>query len=107
MKCGGLPRKEGASLYRQLDQGWDRDRPSGGSPYVYYADGGWSWTVPYIAGVYALCAGVDPDITPEEFYRAAVETATVITRSQEEGGKEYTFRIMNPPALISSLQKNA
>ena len=30
-----------------------------GDTYVYYADGGWSWTVPYIAGVYALCAGVD------------------------------------------------
>ena len=78
-----------------------------GDTYVYYADGGWSWTVPYIAGVYALCAGVDPDITPEAFYDAAVKTATVITRSKEEGGKEYTFHMMNPPALISSLQKNA
>ena len=78
-----------------------------GDTYVYYADGGWSWTVPYIAGVYALCAGVDPDITPEAFYDAAVKTATVITRSKEEGGKEYTFHMMNPPALISSLQNNA
>lgn len=77
-----------------------------GDTYVYYADGGWSWTVPYIAGVYALCAGVDPEVTPEEFYRTAVETATVITRSKEEGGKEYTFRMMNPPALVSALQKN-
>lgn len=34
-KCGGLPRKGGASLYGQLDQGWDRDRPSGGSRIGY------------------------------------------------------------------------
>ena len=37
--------------------------------------------------------GVDPDITPEAFYDAAVKTATVITRSKEEGGKEYTFHM--------------
>ena len=66
-----------------------------GDTYVYYADGGWSWTVPYIAGVYALCAGVDPDITPEAFYDAAVKTATVITRSKEEGGKEYTLSLIH------------
>lgn len=36
-----------------------------GDTYVYYADGGWSWVVPYVAGAYALCAQAEPDITPE------------------------------------------
>ncbi len=28
--------------------------PSGNEGYVYYSKGGWSWSIPYIAGLYAL-----------------------------------------------------
>ena len=28
--------------------------------YVFYREGGWSWSIPYIAGVYALAAQVKP-----------------------------------------------
>lgn len=82
-----------------------------GDTYVYYADGGWSWTVPYIAGIYALCVQVKPDITPEAFYAAAVETATELKRSQtgwtdgqQDNLQEYTFHMINPKALIAQLK---
>lgn len=75
-----------------------------GDTYVYYIDGGWSWTVPYIAGVYALCAQVREDITPELFYEAAWETSTEIVRNQEEGGREYTFHVINPWGMIEYLE---
>lgn len=78
-----------------------------GDTYVYYADGGWSWTVPYVAGIYALCCQVRPDIGPEEFYRAAMDTFTEITRTQPGGSQSYTFHVINPQALISSLQKTS
>lgn len=78
-----------------------------GDTYAFYADGGWSWTVPYIAGVYALCCQVRPDINPEEFYHAAMETSAEITRTQPGGSQSYTFHVINPQALISCLQEGS
>lgn len=77
-----------------------------GDTYVYYADGGWSWTVPYIAGVYALCVQVKPDITPELFYQAAWETSTEIVRTRSETDSHgYTFHVINPKGIIEYLQR--
>jgi hypothetical protein len=42
--------------------------PGGVDEYVFYREGGWSWSIPYIAGVYALAAQVKPAITPDEFW---------------------------------------
>ena len=44
--------------------------------YVFYRDGGWSWSVPYIAGLYALAAQARPTVTPDAFWRAAWDTGT-------------------------------
>jgi hypothetical protein len=41
--------------------------PTGKEDYVFDVPGGMSWTVPYLAGMYALAAQVRPDITPEVF----------------------------------------
>lgn len=76
-----------------------------GDTYVYYAEGGWSWTAPYVAGIYALCVQVNPDITPERFYDAARQTAFRITCAQEKGGQEYGFFMINPEALLSFLEE--
>ncbi len=73
-----------------------------GDTYVFYADGGWSWTVPYVAGMYALCAQVNPDITPKEFFHKAMETSIEIERSREPEGEKYTFHVLNPQALTES-----
>jgi len=51
---------------------------TGGDEYVFYRQGGASWCAPYIAGIYALAAQVDPDITPERFWNLALKTGRTI-----------------------------
>jgi hypothetical protein len=50
--------------------------PTGGRDYAFYRHAGWSWVTPYIAGLYALACQVKPDITPEVFWKTALETGT-------------------------------
>jgi len=52
--------------------------PTGPDDYVFYREGGWSWCVPYIAGLYALACQVRPDITPEIFWAKALETGDAV-----------------------------
>jgi hypothetical protein len=78
--------------------------PTGNQEYVFYRNAGWSWSIPYIAAVYALAVQVDPAITPERFRAAAVKTGRVI--SLKHGGRDMKFGpIIDPPALIASLQR--
>jgi hypothetical protein len=62
--------------------------------YVFYRRGGLSWGPPWLAGTYALCAQVYPDITPELFIMLALETG-----NDYKGGK-----IINPVRLIERLK---
>jgi hypothetical protein len=48
--------------------------PTGTEDFVFYREGGWSWSIPYIAGLYALACQVNPDISPEVFWAKAIET---------------------------------
>ena len=69
--------------------------------YEYCSTGGLSWSVPYLAGMYALCVQVKPDITPEEFIEKAFETG--IQKTIVHDGKEYTLgTIVDPVILIES-----
>ncbi len=78
--------------------------PTGITDYAFYRMGGWSWSIPYIAGTYALAAQVKPDITPDEFWKTALETGRTIQVTH--AGKEYSFGvILDPQALIAALQK--
>jgi hypothetical protein len=52
--------------------------PTGVSDYAFNRNGGWSWAVPYISGLYALCCQVKPDITPEVFFKEAINTGSII-----------------------------
>ncbi|MCX6561286.1 MAG: S8/S53 family peptidase [Candidatus Aminicenantes bacterium] len=52
--------------------------PTGNDDYVFYRQGGWSWSIPYIAGLYALACQVKPDITPELFWAAALKTGDAV-----------------------------
>jgi len=49
--------------------------PTGVNDYVFYRNGGVSWTVPYVAGLYALACQVNPDITPDVFWEEAFNTS--------------------------------
>ena len=50
--------------------------PTGVEDYAFYRQGGWSWVIPYVAGLYALACQVDPAVTPESFWSRALETGT-------------------------------
>jgi hypothetical protein len=77
--------------------------PTGNEDYVFYREGGWSWSIPYLAGMYALAAQVNPDITPDEFWDAALRTGKTIPIQHD--GKEYRFGvILDPQALIEEIK---
>ncbi|MBL7187326.1 MAG: S8 family serine peptidase [Phycisphaerae bacterium] len=77
--------------------------PCGSDKYVFYRQGGWSWSVPYIAGVYALAAQVEPDITPERFWSLAMQTGRTIELDYH--GKKIPFgAIIDPVRLIRAIQ---
>ncbi|MBR1776190.1 S8 family serine peptidase [bacterium] len=67
------------------------------------ADGGESWTVPYLAGCFALAKQVNPNIEYGEFYATALETADDCYNYDDNN---YIGRIINPQRLISTIQKN-
>jgi hypothetical protein len=78
--------------------------PTGVSDYAFYRNGGWSWSIPYIAGLYALSCQAKPDITPEEFWNAALKTGDMIT--VEKDGRKYEIgKAANPARLIDELKK--
>jgi len=77
---------------------------SGINSYVFYKDGGWSWSIPYIAGLYALACQVKPSVTPQEFWYKALETGDLI--EIERNNKKYKFgKIVNPVKLMEILKK--
>jgi len=76
--------------------------PTGPEDYYFCRAGGWSWVAPYIAGTYALCCQVKPDITPEEFWLLALRTGE--TREVEGYGNTRKIRkIINPVKLVDLL----
>jgi hypothetical protein len=77
---------------------------TGSEDYMFNRDGGISWTIPYIAGVYALAVQVDPTITPEQFWVTALAEAREVTF--EENGQTFTLRhVIDPPAIMHALQR--
>ncbi|WP_242850625.1 S8/S53 family peptidase [Clostridium lundense] len=78
--------------------------PTGTSDYVFYKQGGLSWAVPYVAALYTLCCQVNPDITPDEFLKAAVNTGNIV--QIEKDNKKYDLgTIVNPEKLIEKVRK--
>ena len=72
--------------------------PTGNEDYVYYTDGGMSWAVPYIAGVYAIVKNSFPKITPEKFFDTAIKTGF----EKEIYGRKCS--IINSENLIKTLE---
>jgi hypothetical protein len=78
--------------------------PNGYEDYAFFREGGWSWSIPYLAGMYALAAQVKPEITPEEFWKIALETGQTIEILHE--GQTYQLGpILDPATLIAALQR--
>lgn len=71
--------------------------------YTFNPLGGRSWTMPYLAGVYALAVQVDPTITGERFWALALETGTTVTVRTGDGTTTLG-PIVDPPALMAALR---
>jgi hypothetical protein len=77
---------------------------TGPNDYVYYSDGGWSWTIPYLAALYTLACRVDPDITPQRFWETGLRTGAVVT--VENGDERLKLgNVVQPVALIDAVRK--
>ena len=77
--------------------------PTGIEDFVFYRQGGWSWSIPYLAGMYALAVQVKPEITPEEFWKTALRTGRTIQIIHD--GREYELGvILDPQSLIEEVQ---
>jgi serine protease AprX len=76
--------------------------PCGDDEFVWYSVGGFSWITPYIAGVYALAAQVNPSITPEEFWSRAIDSGRVIDIIHNDETIPLGT-IIDPVALINNI----
>jgi hypothetical protein len=72
--------------------------------YAFYRNGGMSWAVPYVAGLYASACQAKPDITPKQFWDAARKTA--VAGKNADNLDKKLGNIINPVGLIEMLQNN-
>lgn len=77
--------------------------PTGNGDYVLYANGGLSWAVPYLAGLYALAVQVNPSVTPAQFRETVLKTSQ--NQNCEFAGKKFQAKtLINPAALIEAVR---
>ena len=79
------------SDYRTMASSWNKE-----GQYMYNGRGGISWSVPYLAGLFALVLQINPNIKREEIAEIINESATVNKKG---------LRIVNPKGIIE-LVKN-
>lgn len=60
--------------------------------YIYWGSGGYSWTMPYVLGLYAIVTEIDPGLTQEDLRKLVVETAY----------KHDGMKIVDPIAFVSA-----
>ncbi|MDH7502502.1 MAG: hypothetical protein QHJ82_07300, partial [Verrucomicrobiota bacterium] len=77
--------------------------PTGVNHYVHYHSGGWGWSVPWIAGLYALACQIDPAIMPERFWAEALQTGKTIRIRYDSLELEFGT-IADPVALIERIE---
>lgn len=77
--------------------------PGGVNDYVFYREGGLSWAIPYVAGLFAVACQANHAVTPELFWQTAFATSREQALKPNEPGT--TARIVNPPSLIGHLTK--
>jgi len=79
------------SDYRTMASSWNKE-----GQYMYNGRGGISWSVPYLAGLFALILQINPNIKREEIAEIINKSATVNKKG---------LRIVNPKGIID-LVKN-
>ena len=98
----GAPITKGPSLWVPMDSRTTAS-PTGAQDYVRYGGGGLSWTVPWLAGLYALACQVQPEVTPQAFIATAYNTGRKVAAT--DNGQPCTLnRVVDPQALLAALQ---
>ena len=100
---GQMRFKPGRRLCVPMD-GRTTASPTGPDDYVHYGSAGWSWAVPWIAGLYALGCQVDPGLTPERFWSEAMASGRTIRLTHDREEIEFGT-IADPVALMARLGK--
>ncbi|WP_297872073.1 S8/S53 family peptidase [uncultured Oscillibacter sp.] len=77
--------------------------PAGPEEYAYFPEGGMSWAVPWVAGLYALACQVKPEVTFEEFLAAAQATAHPVSIWKDERTEYPCGKAVDPAALLERL----
>jgi membrane protease YdiL (CAAX protease family) len=77
--------------------------PTGPEDYTHDGQGGMSWTVPYVAGLYALAAQANPQITPDGFRAALFRTGRSIPY-RHKGSEVSVGPVVDPQALIQAVR---
>jgi len=67
---------------------------SGTDDYIFWRDGGMSWTVPYLAGLAALAFQVNPEIRPQDIPEMWMKTAA----------RSSAGFVVNPPAFVEAVR---
>ncbi|MBL4937080.1 S8 family serine peptidase [Clostridium sp. YIM B02515] len=77
--------------------------PNSDNEYIFYRFGAYSWVVPYISGLYALSCEVNPKVTPELFWKTALETSKETKFDYKS--KTYEIKhVVSPVDLIEKLR---
>ena len=80
------------SDYRTMASSWSKE-----GQYMYNGRGGISWSVPYLAGLFAMILQVNPDIKREEISKIINESAV----TNKKG-----VRVVNPKGIIDLAKKS-
>lgn len=65
-----------------------------GNKYIYWSNGGLSWTMPYVLGLYAIAYEIDPTLTREDLLGLLSDTAYINTAG---------IKIVNPVGFIAAV----
>jgi hypothetical protein len=77
---------------------------TGADEYTFFRTSGWSWGIPYIAGLYTRSCQVKSDITPSEFWDIALMTGDKLIKQMDN--ERNIGKIVNPEKLIDELLKD-
>ncbi|HNW19683.1 MAG TPA: S8 family serine peptidase [bacterium] len=79
------------SDHRTMASSWSKR-----NQYMHQGRGGISWSVPYLAGVFALVLQIKPELKQAEISRIIVQTATI---------NKQGLRIINPRGVIDEVKR--
>lgn len=75
--------------------------------YAHFARGGFSWSTPWMAGMYALCLQIDPKLTAEQFLETAYASGDNMKLVQLGIETDSSCVLINPKRLIKEIEKAA